>query len=389
MHIRQTITARSFARVQLLLFAVMALMPVAEVLGQQARDLDSAPFIQPLMWTKAPDQNPTPQAEQDELEDLLRALDPPSDKSDDKSKSEPEKEPDSAPKESNSKSKDEDKDRRLGEAPEDTSQLFLRQATVLLAPGEIQFDHGLTYSLLDAVTPVVLSNGSLATERYRSRQWLVPLGFRFGIKDKVQGFVDIPFGYAHVERADREEDEFAHVFGVGDVAAGMSMLLKREKDSCPDVIGTFGVSIPTGDNPFGVGANDPSLGTGFWGISANLNAVKSYDPVVLFGGVGYSHFFNQEFLGNDYQLGESFFYSFGMGMAINDDITLSTSLAGAYQFDTKVDGIRVPRTSSEPISLRLAITGTMFKCHVVEPFVRFGLTDDAAEANFGIIITRL
>ena len=182
---------------------------------------------------------------------------------------------------------------------------------------------------------------------------------QFDTADEVQGFVDIAFGYAHIERADREEDDFAHVFGVADVAAGMSMLLKREKGNSPDLIGTLGFSVPTGDNPFGVGANDASLGTGFWGISANLNAVKSYDPVVLFGGVGYSHFFNQEFFGNDYQLGESFFYSFGMGVAINDDITLSTALVGAYQLDTKVDGIRVPRTSTEPISLRLAITGTI------------------------------
>jgi hypothetical protein len=181
------------------------------------------------------------------------------------------------------------------------------------------------------------------------------------------------------------------VFGIGDISVGTTVVLNhgKKKDTQPDLIGSLSLSIPTGDTPFGVGANDPALGTGFWGVSANLNAVQSYDPVVLFASIGYSHFFGRTYFGNHIQLGETISYGFGAGLSINDEITLSTSLSGSYQFDAQVGGVRFPRTSIEPVSLRMALTGTMFKCHIVEPFVSFGLTDDATDVNFGLIITRL
>lgn len=342
-------------------------------------------------WVDQPPAPPFVSMLQDDVDDVLDLFDEPAPEND-PGEAETGSEADEAATESeedDSPTEDDDGDRRLGEAPEDTSQLFLRGATVLLKPGEMQFDHGLTYSLVEVATPIFLSDGSLSTERLRTRQWVVPYSFRFGIKEKVQGFVDVPFGYSLVERADREFDEFTNVFGIGDVSGGVSVLLRREKDDCPDVIGTLSLSIPTGDDPFGIGANDPALGIGFWGVSASVSAVKSYDPAVLFGSVGYAHFFSRSFFGNNIQLGELVSYAFGMGWAVNNDVTMSTALIGSYQFDTSVNGVRSPRTSSEPIALRMAVTGSMFKCHIVEPFVRLGLTDSAADVNFGVIITRL
>ena len=110
---------------------------------------------------------------------------------------------------------------------------------------------------------------------------------------------------------------------------------------------------------------------------------------MLFASTGYTHFLSRRFLGSRVQLGETLSYAFGMGMSVNDDITLSTSLIGAYQPDIRLNGNRVTNTALEPISLRMAVTGTMFKCHIVEPFVTIGLSEDASSANFGLIITRL
>jgi hypothetical protein len=368
--------------------SLTVLLAVAVIYPASGSGQDSLGFQSPA-WFKEPDVPRSPiTLVQYELEELLDELEE-SPGPNDKGESMAEKPAATEDTEDDDTTSAGAEDRRLGEAPEDTSQLFLRQATVLMAPGEMQFDHGFTYSFSEVVTPVFLNDGSLAMERLRSRQWLVPFGIRLGVKENVQAFVDLPFGYAHIERADREQDDFAKTLGIGDLSAGLSFVLQSGEDEKPDVIGSVSFSAPTGDDPFGIGANDPALGTGFWGITGNINAVRSYDPVVLFGGVGYSHFFNRTFFGSDIQLGESFFYSFGMGMGINEEITLSTALVGSYQTDTSFDGVRFPGSSTEPISLRMAITGTMFQCHIVEPFVRFGLTDDAANANFGIIITRL
>ena len=324
------------------------------------------------------------------MDDFLRSLDePPEETRDEEGDSSTARDETNAEEEASAREPRDDE--RLGTAPIDNSEAFLRTATVLLAPGSMQFDHGLEYSVSVTRAPTFQADGTLSTERLRSRQWIIPFAVRYGIKEHVQGFLDIPFGYALIEQENEDFDEFANTFGIGDIGIGTSILLNhdKKKDSQPDLIGSLSLSIPTGDNPFGIGANDPALGTGFWGLSANLNAVQSYDPVVVFASVGYSHFFGRTYFGNHIQLGETISYGFGAGMAINDEITLSTSLSGSYQFDTQVDGVRFPRTSFEPISLRMALTGTMFKCHIVEPFVRFGLTDDATDVNFGLNITRL
>lgn len=283
----------------------------------------------------------------------------------------------------------EDDDGKIGEAPEDNSELFLRTATVLLAPGEMQFDHGFSYTVDTVTSPFFREDGTLSTERLRNRQLLVPLGLRFGISDRLQGNVDLPFGWSHVERANTDIDEVSDTFGLGDISVGISKLLKQEKDAGYDLIGSLSVSAPTGDSPFGVAANDPALGLGFWTLGASFTAVKSYDPVVFFGSFGYTHTFEDEYFGVDIQLGESFNYGLGMGMAVSDDVTLSASLSGLYQTETRINDIRQTRTSIEPISLRLGVTGLMFQCHIVEPFVRFGMTDDASDTNFGIVVTRL
>lgn len=277
----------------------------------------------------------------------------------------------------------------IGEAPEDTSQLFLRQATVLLQPGEIQFDHGFDYSLVQTLRPVVLADNSIALERSRTRQFFVPLGLRFGTGEDVQGSISMPFGYSQRERSDPDSDDYNSAFGIGDVGVGLSWVLENETDTRPDVIATINLGIPTGDDPFGADPNDASLGLGFWTVTGSINAVKSYDPVVVFGSLGYQHAFERSFDGTDYQLGETFLYSMGMGFAISEQITVSSALVGAFQTDTYIDGARSTGSSFEPISLRLALTASTFENHIVEPFIRMGMSEDAGDAGFGVIITRV
>ena len=86
--------------------------------------------------------------------------------------------------------------------------------------------------------------------------------------------------------------------------------------------------------------------------------------------------------------GESFDYSFGVGYAINDRFTLSTVFVGNFQAVTEVDGVGLPLSRQEPMSLRFALTSTWNPRHIVEPFLIVGLTDDAPEATIGFNITR-
>ena len=86
--------------------------------------------------------------------------------------------------------------------------------------------------------------------------------------------------------------------------------------------------------------------------------------------------------------GEEINYNCGVGLAINDRITFSTAFLGQYISETQVNGNSVPGSDLEPITLRLALTAITSPCHIIEPFVRFGLTDDAADADVGVVVTR-
>ena len=211
---------------------------------------------------------------------------------------------------------------------------------------------------------------------------------RYGYSERLQLFLNVPFGLAHQEFATAARDTVTRVFGAGDLRAGFNYLLRQEEGDSPSVIGTFSFTAPIAADPYELSPGSAALGNGFWALSGSLLLVKSYDPIVVFGGAGYRHQFDRDFLGFEIDPGETIFYNFGVGFAANDYMTLSTTLLGAYQSNFKLDGVSASNSSQEPISIRLALTHTKSRCLIIEPFVRFGLTDDAANADFGIIWTR-
>ena len=264
----------------------------------------------------------------------------------------------------------------------------MRSATVLLRPGQAQLDYGIEYIWNERLAPIVLPDGTLDFERQRDRRLICPLSLRFGLTERLQPFLNLPFGLAYVERSDRAQDQLASIFSVGDFSTGLNYLIRDGKGESADLIATGSVTAPTGPHPFKIAPVVASLGEGFWAASARVTAVRSFEPVVLFASVGYTHQFSRSFLGRDFEPGERIDYGFGLGFGVNDKITLSGSFLGAYQFDTYVSGARAPNTSSEPLSLRLAMTGNFLKNSIIEPFIRFGLTRDAPGVDAGVVFTR-
>lgn len=279
----------------------------------------------------------------------------------------------------------------LGQKPVDNSEVFLRSETVLLEPGQWEMDYGFEYVWHDALGLTVLPGPAIALERVRLRQLFVPMAFRFGLTERIQPFINVPWGGAEFERDNVLTSNTDTDFGIGDVSAGFSYLLCSHEDKGVDWILNTGFTAPTGTSPFGnfnAINNFASLGQGFWAINANLNWVRSIDPCVLFGGVGWSHEFDSEEMGFNINPGEIFTYQFGMGFAVNDNITLSTLFQGQWQERFQVDDVTIPNSSQEPFSIRMEMTIVYSKRCIIEPFVRFGLDVDAPQADFGVVITR-
>jgi hypothetical protein len=115
--------------------------------------------------------------------------------------------------------------------------------------------------------------------------------------------------------------------------------------------------------------------------------IQPYDPVVVFYGLGTEHFFSREFAGLEIEPGAQYNYLFGVGFAVNERITLSTRFFGAYVEEIKVDGERRFGTNAEPMTIRMSATISKPCDRLVEPFVEFGLTDDAISSFIGITWT--
>jgi hypothetical protein len=227
---------------------------------------------------------------------------------------------------------------------------------------------------------------------FKGRELAVPMELRMGLLNRVQGFIQVPVGWANVQAAVNDYDEYESDGGVGDIGFGLTAQLRDAYKDCPYIIGTIAGLAPVGGDPFGVVGiftpNAPSLGNGFWAISGNLLWVQPrYDPVVLFYGFGARYQFEHEYFGIDFQPGTEFNYTLGTGFAVNERVTLSTQFFGSYVEEIKANGERVEGTIQEPMNIRLAATLAKPCNRLVEPFITFGLTDDSISSNFGITWT--
>ena len=275
----------------------------------------------------------------------------------------------------------------IGPAPVDNRLQFLRQGTVLLSPGQWQFDYGISYALSENELPVITSEDTLAAARLRRRSLLVPFALRLGVTPSIQAFVNAPVGWGQTEFAFSEFDATENVGGIGDVSGGVNFLLEPSHHGSPDIVLTVGFVAPTGDSTFGPSLSGASLGNGFWSVFSDLRFIQSYDPVVVFWGAGYRFQFQRSFSGVEVDPGDEITYQMGVGLAINQRITLSTAFFGSVITESKVNGLGVPKSTLEPMRLRLALTTVTSNKKILEPFVTFGLTPDATNAEVGLIVT--
>lgn len=279
----------------------------------------------------------------------------------------------------------------LGSEPEDNFSLqFLRADTVLLSPGEMQFDYGFTYQLLDIDIPVVNSSSFVELARFRQRELLTPLEVRYGFTRKLQLFANAPFGWSNVELNWSEAENFENDGGFGDLTFGGSFLVRQGNHCCSDIIWTNACTAPTGLDPFapitGI-PNAPSLGNGTWSLSSNLLFIRTYDPLVVFYGFGTRQHFDRDVNGQRFEAGQEYNYQMGVGFAVNSKVTFSTRFNGAYVTESRFDGNRILGSIQEPMVVQFALTIAQCK-GLVEPFIDFGLTDESIESRFGVIWTR-
>ncbi len=135
--------------------------------------------------------------------------------------------------------------------------------------------------------------------------------------------------------------------GLGDITAGASYRLFRETAGRPDIVINARVKAPTGKHPFGVELREIegsegnlsvperlSTGTGVWGMSLGVSALKTIDPLVVFGSFTYFRNFPKNFGDIDeaqgdqpgrVDIGDAYQFGAGVAFALNEKSSISLS----------------------------------------------------------------
>ncbi len=275
---------------------------------------------------------------------------------------------------------------------------FLRHQTILLEPGQHQLD--VTFQYLTDTTDLTFGqvdeNNQLqvVTLRRRQRLILLPVELRYGLTRTTQGFVNVPVGWGSDEVIFGSQEDTNDAVGIGDVSAGITEVLVEGGGESADVLATIAVTAPTGESSFAASLAVPgsNLGSGFWSVAVGLTFIHTYDPIVVFYGLGYQHRFDNKFAGGfDVNPGEVISYRLGVGFAVNPQVTLSTAFNGSFITENKINGIVAHGSDQEPLSLRFAATIAKDTCagcgnslKTVEPFANIGMTNEAIDALIGV-----
>jgi hypothetical protein len=111
-----------------------------------------------------------------------------------------------------------------------------------------------------------------------------------------------------------------------------------------------------------------------------VTLVKTLDPVVFFGRLGYRATLERE----GRNPGDEIAYQLGMGFSLNERVSFKMQVGGAVVGRTELNGRDIPGSSLDIISLLFGVTTRATRHLFVEPVVSLGLTEDAPDVVAGI-----
>jgi hypothetical protein len=253
-------------------------------------------------------------------------------------------------------------------------EFYLRNQSVFIKKGEYIVEFTAFYSTDTRQEFIPIAPGQSTLINTTRRFFDASLFGRAGIfTDGLELDVIVPF----LVHADQEIDLVSgrtrsSTTGFGDAAAALRYQVWYERGARPGLI-------------IDIGGKSTSGGTGLRGtdninLGGGITLLKSIDPVVFFGRVGYTETLPQ----GGRNLGNIFEYSAGMGFALNDRVAFNMQLIGSYIGRSKIQGQTIDGSSLEIASLQFSSTILITRKLFIEPIVVVGMTEDAFNSTIGI-----
>jgi hypothetical protein len=253
-----------------------------------------------------------------------------------------------------------------------------------------------------AILPVLVV-GQVAVEHVRRDVLMASIAGRWGLTDKLQVELKLPFRYqrdtsaipdANPPQAERVSDR-----GIGDLEVGAFYELPAPAGRRTKMVAGLRLKTRTGKDVFEINpAKELAMGTGFYSVRTSLTAIQVSDPAVIFGTIGWTHNFPRRNLLITFQdpetgqpvQGQASFYpgsSFeggvGLAYALNPKLSLNSQFSASYTRVTKVQSggrrVNVIGTSLTVGSFRVGAVWVNSPRCTTEFSVDNGLTTDAPD----------
>lgn len=253
---------------------------------------------------------------------------------------------------------------------------------LLLPPWALEIQPEVRYSYKGA-------NGLLIVEQDGTRQVMSQdsetnqlesaVTARLGLPWSSQAEIRVPYLYATENTSFGNQSESTSASGLGDIELALSHQFIRESQYLPDLLAQAYWKTNTGKDAFDGSDRTLPLGTGFHGVGGRLTAVKTYDPVVFQGTVGYTRNFEGNKQGFDIDPGDSLYVGVGSVLAAGPGVALRTSLTMNFTGEASVDGNKIDGSDKTEGVLGLGTSVTLPDDVLLDVSAGIGVTEDAPD----------
>ena len=299
----------------------------------------------------------------------------------------------------------------------------VRSGGVLLPRGRLQLEPQMSFAtssvnrveIMGYTILPALTLGVIDVTRRETTSLSGIMTARYGLTDRIEVDALIPtmaswsrFRLSPTNTdANRGSNISASGYGFGDLRIGARYQINRGDRSTPIFVGGLSARFPTGKSPYEVERHSADqqflekelpTGSGFYALSPTISFVYPNEPGVLFGNFRYT--WNIPGVIDETQPGSSPEQDFGkidpgdvigagmgLGLSINDRLSVSLSYDHAYVLKTKQNGSYV--NGSIPLqigSFGAGITWRRNQRSSYSFFLGVGVTDDAPDVSLGIRI---
>jgi hypothetical protein len=269
------------------------------------------------------------------------------------------------------------------------NRVLVETGGLLLPPWTIELQPEIRYSYKGA-------NGLLIVDQGGQRQVLAHsadltrleggLTARIGLPWRSQAEVRVPYLHVSEESSFGAQSSSSNEHGMGDIEVALSHQIFRESGWVPDLLGELRYRAPTGDDSFGSDGKLP-LGTGFHGVGGRLTMVKSLDPVVVVGSIGYTANLEDNKQGFDIDPGDTFDLGIMTILAAGPGVSLRTGFGLSFTDESKVDSEKLSGSDRTEGVLNLGGAVVLPRNILLDLGVGIGVTDDAPDVATRLALT--